>query len=414
VSATIAGPQPSLGPIAGLPAGDDGDEWLAVARQIAAELAPDAPEREAAGKAPVFEVERFRDAGLLGLLGPESAGGQGRSYALALHIVRQLAQVDSGLARLLAYHYAWSHRLGSDLLSGERYRGFERRVTENRWLVGSTGSPLDADLEVTRTPSGALRISGTKFFCTGARVADRIICFASDPDSGERLLIDLDGRRPEIAFLEDWDILGERLSASNGLTLDGYEASPEDVLGTLGHDDVPRPPHRTLSILSFQLIFVHLLLGTAEGALLAARDYTRTRTRPWIHASVDAATDDPHILATYGELVSNVQALGALAERAEGAAARALARGTELTPEERAEAATLGAAAKVVATRVALDTTTRVFETTGARSAKRAVGLDRFWRNARTETLHSPVAYKLEEVGRFFLNGTIATPSDYR
>lgn len=404
----------TLGPIAGLPARHVGDAWLAVAREVAAELAPEAPEREAAGKPPVFEVERFREVGLLGLLGPEDAGGHGRSYALALQVVRQLAQVDSGLARLLAYHYAWSHRLGTDLLSGERYRDFERRVTESRWLVGSTGSPLDADLEVTRTASGALRISGTKFFCTGARVADRIICFASDPDSGERLVIELDARRPGITFLEDWDILGERLSASNGLSFDGYEAAPEDVLGTLGLDEEARPPHRTLSILSFQLIFVHLLLGTAEGALLAARDYTRTRTRPWIHASVDRATEDPHILATYGELVANVQALGALAERAERAAATALSRGTALAPQERAQAATLGAAAKAVATRVALDTTSRVFETTGARSAKRSVGLDRFWRNARTETLHSPVAYKLEEVGDYFLNGTIATPSDYR
>jgi alkylation response protein AidB-like acyl-CoA dehydrogenase len=159
---------------------------------------------------------------------------------------------------------------------------------------------------------------------------------------------------------------------------------------------------------------IHLLLGTAEGALLAARDYTRTRTRTWIHSNVDSALEDPHILDTYGELVSRVQALGALAERAEQAAAWALERGTELTAQERANAATLGASAKVVATQVALDTTSRVFVTAGARSAKRSVGLDRFWRNARTETLHSPVAYKLEEVGRFFLNGTIATPSDYR
>ncbi len=413
MSSTIAASETSLGAIAGLPGAAE-DEWLLVAREIAAELAVGAPEREAAGKPPLAEAERFREAGLLGLLGPQKAGGQGRPYALALQVIRQLAQIDSGLARLLAYHYAWSHRLGPDLVSGERYRDFERRVTENRWLVGSTGSPLDADLEVTRTPSGTLRISGTKFFCTGARVADRIICFASDPDSDERLVIELDARRPEVEFLDDWDILGERLSASNGLTLNGYEASPDEVLGSLGPDDAPRPPHRTLSILSFQLTFVHLLLGTAEGALLAARDYTRTRTRPWIHASVDTATEDPHILATYGELVANVQALGALAERAEQAAAWALARGTELTPDERAEAATLGAAAKAVATRVALDTTSRVFETTGARSAKRSVGLDRFWRNARTETLHSPVAYKLEEVGRFFLNDTIATPSDYR
>jgi alkylation response protein AidB-like acyl-CoA dehydrogenase len=89
-------------------------------------------------------------------------------------------------------------------------------------------------------------------------------------------------------------------------------------------------------------------------------------------------------------------------------------RGADLTARERAEAATLGAAAKVVATQTVLDVTSRVFEVTGARATKRDVGLDRFWRNARTDTVHSPVAYKAEEVGDFFLNDTIATPSDYR
>jgi hypothetical protein len=134
--------------------------------------------------------------------------------------------------------------LGTDLISPDRYVRFERRVTENRWLVGSTGSPLDPDLSVTRPTSGALRINGTKFFCTGARVADRIVCFASDPDSGERLVIELDARRPEIKFLDDWDILGERLSASHGLTLNDYEASPEDVLGSLGDAGSGAGPHR--------------------------------------------------------------------------------------------------------------------------------------------------------------------------
>jgi alkylation response protein AidB-like acyl-CoA dehydrogenase len=137
-------------------------------------------------------------------------------------------------------------------------------------------------------------------------------------------------------------------------------------------------------------------------------------TRPWIHAGVASATEDPHILHTYGELVARVQALGALVERAEQAVAWAHDRGADLTARERAEAATLGAAAKVVATQTVLDVTSRVFEVTGARATKRDVGLDRFWRNARTDTVHSPVAYKAEEVGDFFLNDTIATPSDYR
>ena len=61
-----------------------------------------------------------------------------------------------------------------------------------------------------------------------------------------------------------------------------------------------------------------------------------------------------------------------------------------------------------------LDVTSRVWETTGARATQRSVGLDLYWRNARTHTLHSPVAYKAEEVGRLFLRGEIPTPSDYR
>jgi hypothetical protein len=40
--------------------------------------------------------------------------------------------------------------------------------------------------------------------------------------------------------------------------------------------------------------------------------------------------------------------------------------------------------------------------------------LDRGKRDARTETLRSPVVYNLEPVGRSLLNDTIATPSDYR
>jgi alkylation response protein AidB-like acyl-CoA dehydrogenase len=392
----------------------DDDDWVVIAHDVARRLAGDAVAKEQVGGPPIEQAASLREAGLLPLLAAEEIGGHGRPYAVAMAVVRQLARVDSGVARLLAYHYGFSNRQASDLLSADRYRDFERRAVEHRWHVASTGTPLGDELVMTGSASRGYRLNGTKRFATGARVADRIIGFVTDPEGGERLLVELDPGRPEVRFLDDWDVIGERLSASNGLVITDYALTADEIVGSLGRDDVPRDPHRTLAILSFQLIFVHLLLGTAEGALITAREYTRTATRPWIHAAVDDATEDPHILATYGELVSGVQALAALAERAERAAAWALARGPSLTARERAQAATVGAAAKVMATDVSLDVTSRVFETTGARSAKRDVGLDRFWRNARTETLHSPVAYKREEVGRSFLNDTIATPSDYR
>lgn len=63
------------------------------------------------------------------------------------------------------------------------------------------------------------------------------------------------------------------------------------------------------------------------------------------------------------------------------------------------------ASTKVVATDVSLRTTAGVFEVTGARATASKVGLDRFWRDVRTHTLHDPVAYKNREQGRWFLLG---------
>jgi hypothetical protein len=40
-------------------------------------------------------------------------------------------------------------------------------------------------------------------------------------------------------------------------------------------------------------------------------------------------------------------------------------------------------------------------------------GLDRFWRNVRTHTLHDPVAYKRREVGRLVFEGELPEPTWY-
>lgn len=386
--------------------------WLDVARAVAGVLATDVIERDQRGAVPFAEVQLLREADLLPLLVPVELGGHGEPYRTGLEVVRILARVDASIAHLLAYHWAFQTRLNVEPTPA--LRDFQRRSAENAWVIGSTGTPLDQELQVEVVPEEGLLLTGTKSFATAARVADRIVGFPLHPLTGERLLVEIDTARPEITFLEDWDTLGQRLTASNGLRLERYLVAPGDVLASLGPDEAPRAPAATISVLSFQLIFIFLYVGLSEGALLKAREYTTSRTRPWIHASVDDATEDPHILATYGELVAKVQALAALADRAERAAGWARDRGSELTASERAEAASIGASAKQVATSTVLEVTSRVFETAGARATQRSVGLDLFWRNARTHTLHSPVAYKAEEVGRLFLRGEIPSPSDYR
>jgi alkylation response protein AidB-like acyl-CoA dehydrogenase len=123
-------------------------------------------------------------------------------------------------------------------------------------------------------------------------------------------------------------------------------------------------------------------------------------------SGITEATAEPYVLATYGGFSARLQAVAALAEKAADHLDAALARGTELTWEERGDLAVEVAALKVVSTETALDVTAGIFEVTGARSSANHYGFDRFWRNVRTHTLHDPVAYKRREVGEYYLNGT--------
>ena len=131
-------------------------------------------------------------------------------------------------------------------------------------------------------------------------------------------------------------------------------------------------------------------------------------------AVIERATDDAYILQTVGELVSEVRAAALLADRAGDALQTALDIGPALTAEQRAEAAIAIYEAKYLTTKVALATTSRLFEIQGARATSAAYGFDRHWRNLRTHTVHDPVVYKAREVGDWALNQRAPEFSLYR
>ena len=67
----------------------------------------------------------------------------------------------------------------------------------------------------------------------------------------------------------------------------------------------------------------------------------------------------------------------------------------------------------MISTAVSLEVASRVFEVTGASSTKSSNGLDVYWRNIRTHSLHDPVDYKKVEVGANFLTGAVQPISLY-
>jgi alkylation response protein AidB-like acyl-CoA dehydrogenase len=371
-------------------------KWREKADKLVDTLRADAAGRDLAGAEPTREVQLLKESGLLTLMIPS---GQD-SWLAANAVTRVVAAADANVGHLLGYHYLqlWRGELFDkpDLVA----RLQRETVTGNHFWAG-VSNPLDAALELTPV-DGGFHLNGRKTFTTGASVADRLVVSATRTDNDEKLTFVLDARAPGVRYLGDWDNIGQRLTASGGVVFADVFLPADNVLGPQPDGDVPR---LSLAAIAFQLFLTQIYVGIAEGALIEAADYTRHRSRPWFLSGVDSAVDDPHIVAGYGELVAQVRAAGALTDDAARALGEAFDRGDDLTEAERAEAAVTISAAKVVATRVVNETTSKVFEFVGARGTANRYAFDRFWRNARTLTLHDPVVYKAREVGAHFLTG---------
>lgn len=386
--------------------------WYEVAEQVAHTLGRNIRERDAANQPPFAELKLLRESGLLPLTIPSRYGGAGIDWRTALEIVQRVARVDNSIGQLLGYHYIFQAFPYIDLPADRAFELAEANL-EGQWLYSSTGTPQGLQVTARRTHGGYI-INGKKPFSTGSRVADRIYGRAIVDDSGARMALLIDTSWEGITRHDDWDVLGARLTATNTIEFQDVFVPDRHVIADIGASDAERAPHQVLTTPSFQLLFGTVYLAAAEGAVNAARDYTRAQSRPWFHAEVQNATDDPFIQNHYGEFVAKLQSLAAVLDQATDALQWAWDQGEELTGTERSGVAEQIAAAKITAHGTALEITSKIYDVMGARAAGTRYGFDRYWRDVRTHTLHDPVAYKLNELGRYYLNDTEPVPSAYR
>ncbi|WP_377321051.1 acyl-CoA dehydrogenase family protein [Pimelobacter simplex] len=390
--------------------------WLDRARQVATTLAADAVERDRALAVPTAEVRLLKESGLVTLLGPVAHGGAGQDWTTALRVIRAVSAGDGSIGQLLGYHYLWfwAVRLVG---TPEQIAAVEEQATREEWFFGGAVNPRDADL-VIADEGDELVFRGEKSFSTGGRVSDVTVLEGVIEGTEKHVFAIVPTDQPAIRFKGDWDTLGQRLTESGGVVVDGvrvpWEAAAGYVRTDAGWEFRPRV-YNTLNVPLIQLIFVNLYLGIAEGALATAATYTRDKTRPWPYTPdlKESATEEFYILETYGDLRSKLWAAEALAERAATLIEAINAHADTVTEQERGEAEVVIAAAKQVAIDVGLEVATRVYDVTGARATASSVGLDIHWRNLRTHSLHDPVAHKRAEVGRYALLGELPAPSWY-
>ncbi len=388
--------------------GDSTRDPLAIAESLARDFASTAVERDRAGGTPKRERDAVRASGLLALAIPKEFGGSGASWPTTLHVVRAVARADGSLGHVFGFQHLL---LATVRLFGTpgQFESLARATVERRWFWGNALNPMDPRTTLAR--AGRERVlNGEKSFCSGARDADALVVSALDAATGKLVVAAIPADRPGITAREDWDNMGQRQTDSGSVAFRDVRVREEEVLAN------PGPLGNTFATLRpciAQITLANVYLGIAEGALEAARTVTRERGRAWFSSGLDRVVEDPYVLATFGDLYAEIEGARRVTDAGAEALETAWARGDRLTIEQRGVCAIAIAIAKVLTTRVGLAVATQMFDGAGARGTTARLGLDRFWRNLRTHTLHDPVDYKRRDLGRWLLTDVWPEPSFY-
>ena len=287
----------------------------------------------------------------------------------------------------------------------------EAEAARNRWFFGGAVNPRDKDVIVTEDGDD-LVFTGRKSFSTGSKVSDVTVLEGVLEGTDDHVFAIVPSDSEGLTFHDDWDNIGQRLTESGGVTLDGVRTPWSSAAGYVDKQFRPRV-YNTLNVPTIQLVFVNFYLGIAGGALETAATYTRRSPAP----GCTAATSAPSTSRTSSTPTATSPPSSGRS-RHSPTPSPPRARNCTTTPtrsprQARGDFEVRVAAVKARATDVALEITNRIFEVTGARATATSEGLDRFWRNVRTHTLHDPVAYKRREVGRWVLDRRTAEPTWY-
>ncbi|KAL4864553.1 hypothetical protein BDV12DRAFT_205632 [Aspergillus spectabilis] len=389
------------------------DEWIKRAKEAAEILKLDAVERGAAAKPPFAEIQLLNDAGLVNLLGPRKYGGAGEPWQTSYKVTTEIAKADASIGHLIGNHYSWlwSSQIMGTPKQAERWL---REFTEGNYYLGGAVNPRNADM-VAEDDSLDLIFNGDKFFSTEGVISDITVLEGVLKD-GTHVFAYVPTKQPGISFKGDWDVIGQRLTESGGCVIRNVKVPWSEAAGFVDKQLTPRDAYHDFILPPVQLQFAAVHVGAAIGALEAAAEYTRTKTRAWPYGGDNKAkaSAEWYILEGYGKLQAKIWAAEALIDRTAERVSEAIhAPRAALTQAARGEIAVQVAASKAQAIETALEATSKFFEFVGASGSLNRYGFDRFWRNTRVHSLHDPIAYKFREVGSWALLKEAPEPSWY-
>lgn len=373
-------------------------EAIEVARGLAERFAIGAAARDRDRTLPLAEIEQFSASGLWAITVPREYGGAAVSSATLAEVTAIIAAADGSIGQIPQNHFYMVEAL-SLAATEEQKRHYLGRVLEgarlgNAFTEIGTRTPVEFRTRLTRD-GARFSLTGQKFYSTGALFADIVAVVALDEAERSTIVL-LERATPGLTLVDDWSSFGQRTTGSGSTYIDAVAVEAFQVVP---HQDVFDRPTQMGPVA--QIIHAAVEVGIARGALAETIAFVRQHTRPFFETSYAHGYEDPHIIHAVGDIATRVEAANALLARAGDLVDRAAA-----IPDERsvAEASIAVAEIKAWATDTALFAASKLFELAGARSTLESFGLDRYWRNARTHTLHDPVRWKYHHVGNFYLN----------
>lgn len=379
---------------------------LAGLDELARRVGEDAAAREARRELPYFAFDLFRASGLGALRIPVARGGRGGSLEDLFELVATLAAAESNVAHALRLHFDITETLRLDPRSSHTDLQIERVVGGAIYGGASSERGTARAGEVTTRlvrQGDHFRVSGRKYYSTGTAFADFArINLVDEQEAGVMIFIPV--KRDGVEILDDWDGMGQRMTASGTLVLNDVRVEANEV--------VPRVPGGLVGRHTGALRQLHLVAtacGIVRRILADARNYVLLHGRPVQHSPVPSAREDAFVQQVIGELAAQSLAIDTLVREN----ARALDRSSDAlarhAPDAEAlvlESALATARTQLVVAQLALRAAERLFDAGGASMTGRSHNFDRHWRNLRTLFSHNPLLHKARVVGDYYLNGT--------
>jgi alkylation response protein AidB-like acyl-CoA dehydrogenase len=376
---------------------------VALLNERAAELLPKfaagAGERERARELPYEQVDSVAAAQLFGFRIPQKYGGAGSSVREVIRFIIEVAAADSNIAQALRPGFALVESLRFSGSEAERERWYRRVLAGDffgnaGWEIGGANGAVSARI----TKKGDhFKANGSKYYSTGSLYADWISTVALN-EADEPVSFTIPRNREGLDLLDDFDGMGQRLTASGTTNLHDVTVYPDEIRSR------PASRNQRSPVTAFLQLFLGAVeAGIAKNALADAIRFTQHYARPIKHSSAEKSVDDPYVQFSVGEISARAYAGEAVILRAADAIDAAWAGG--LQPAALTAAAVEVAQAQFLAAEAALRAAELIFDVGGGSTIARKHNLDRHWRNARTVANHNPRYWKAAAVGAHQLSG---------